>query len=137
VDRNNIPEEHSDPWVNLPLGYITTLTQALSGAGVQIDRSWLDPRDPRDATIIHMTAGERHALVWDEETGWRTGRYLSGRQGVRTELADAVYLGGGVLVDPREVAARLLTGTQAPRRALRSYTDTRDGLDDALRQYAG
>jgi hypothetical protein len=137
VSKSNIPESHSDPWINLPLGYIASLNQALSGQGVQIDRSWLDPFDPRDATIIHMTADERHALVWDEETGWRTGRYLSGRQGVRTELADAVYLGGGVLVDPREIAARLLTSTRAPRSAFRSYTDTRDGLDDALRQYAG
>ncbi|HEU5155736.1 MAG TPA: DUF6292 family protein [Streptosporangiaceae bacterium] len=134
------PDPHFDPWVNLLQGYITALSAALAGQGARIERSWLDPRDPRDATITYSSAatpGELRALVWDEVTGCRTGRFVSGRQGVRTELTDAVYLGGGVLVEPREVAARLATGVTAPRRTFRSYDDVRDGLDDALRRYAG
>lgn len=136
MSRSTIPESHVDPWVNLPLGYITTLTQVLSGQGVRIDGSWLDPCDPRDATITFTAAGRRHAMVWDEETGWRTGRYVSGRPGVRTHLAEPGYLGGGVLADPGEVAARLLAGSREPRRAYRSYADVHDGLDDALRRFA-
>ncbi|HEX6471471.1 MAG TPA: DUF6292 family protein [Streptosporangiaceae bacterium] len=137
MNRYITPEVHPDPWVDLTAGYMTVLAEALASRGVRIERSWLDPRDPRDATITFSSAGESRALVWDEVTGCRTGRFLSGRPGVRTELADAVYLGGGVLANPHEVAARLVAGAGAGRREFRSYADVRDGLDDALRRYAG
>ncbi|MBC6468523.1 DUF6292 family protein [Actinomadura alba] len=111
--------------------------QSLVEHDLHVERSWLDPMGPRDATILYTPASgsphELHALVWDEETGWRTGGYASGEQGVRTRLHDTDYLGGGVLTDPRELAVRLMGETRAPRTAHRSHTALRDGLDDALR----
>lgn len=140
MDQNIVPAEHPDPWVNLLHGYMTELVQALNGQGARIRRSWLDPCGPRDATVVYASAsraGESRALVWDEVTGCRSGRFISGRPGVRTELADVIHLGGGVLLEPAEAAVRLATGTTAPRREFRSYTEVRDGLDDALRRYCG
>jgi hypothetical protein len=131
------PEPHADRWVNHTLGYMTVLSGTLAGRGVRIERSWLDPCDPRDATITYKSAGELYALVWDEMTGCRIGRFVSGCPGVRTELADPVYISDGVLADPREVAARLLAGVGTARREFRSYADVRDGFEDALRRYAG
>jgi hypothetical protein len=133
VNPSNIPQPHPDPWVDLLRGYVSQAVRALAGNDLQVRRSWLDPCDPRDATIVYVprdgVPDRELALVWDEETG----TYESGEQGVRTELGDAAFVGGGALVDPRELAERLLDGTTAPRRAYRSYTDLRDGLDDALR----
>jgi len=127
------PLRHPDPWVNLLLGYVTGTVEALTTGGLHIERSWLDPRGPRDATILYSApAGEIMALVWDEETGWRCGNYLKGRQGLRTELAGASYLGGGVLLDAREVTRRLDEHVSEPRTQFRSADDLHDGLDDAL-----
>ncbi|MCW2900953.1 MAG: hypothetical protein JWO67_3218 [Streptosporangiaceae bacterium] len=137
MNPSMIPKPHPDPWIDLLRDYVTETVRALAHEDVQVQRSWLDPRDPRDATILYLpctgAADGRLALVWDEETGWRTGGYESGDQGVRTELTDAAYLGGGALPDPRELVGHLLDGTTAPRRTTRSYEDLRDGLDDALR----
>ena len=128
-----IPDAHEDPWLNLLRGYVSATVRALAAGGLRPEASWLDPRDPRDATIL--LGDETRALVWDEETGWREGAYISGRPGVRTELADAAYLGGGVLVAPAELAARLHAGTTATRELHRSRHDLHDGLDDALGAY--
>lgn len=137
MNPTNVPQPHPDPWVDLLRGYVSQAVRALADNDLEVQRSWLDPCDPRDATIVYVPGdGVRDrelALVWDEETGWRTGTYESGEQGVRTGLGDATFVGGGALVDPRELVGRLMDGTTAPRRAYRSYTDLRDGLDDALR----
>jgi Family of unknown function (DUF6292) len=131
LDRNITPDRHPDPWVNLLCGYMTEAVQALAAGGVQVQRSWLDPEGPRDATIV--LAGSK-ALVFDEVTGWRYGRFVSGRQGVRTTLSDISYVGGGVLLDGRELTHKILSGHSAPRQEFRSAADLRDGLDDALRE---
>lgn len=137
MNPSKIPQPHPDPWVDLLRGYVSQTVRALADNDLHVERSWLDPCDPRDATIVYRSRdgvpGRELALVWDEETGWRTGTYESGEQGVRTELGDVSFVGGGALVDPRELAGRLANGATAPRRAYRSYTDLRDGLDDALR----
>lgn len=130
--QDAIPQTHKDSWINLLHPYIASATQALMSGGIEVQRSWLDPCGPRDATILMSLNDEQHALVWDEETGWRTGLFNSGRQGERTTLLNTVYLGGGVLLDPRGLATRLRTGATAPRHQFRSHTDIRDGLDDAL-----
>ena len=137
MDQDNIPPAHPDPWVNLLHGYVTKSVEALQAGGLRVERSWLDPRDPRDATIIftHPAASvpaAKLALVWDEATGWRRGVFESGEPGVRTVLSDAIYLGGGVLPAGQEVVNRLLAGNSEPPRHYRRVTDLRDGLDDAL-----
>jgi Family of unknown function (DUF6292) len=128
---------HPDLWVNVLHGYVTKAVEAVKAGGLLVERSWLDPRNPRDATIIFThpasnVSAERLALVWDEVTGWRTGVFESGEQGVRTVLSGTRYLGGGVLPDERELAGRVLAGAGDVRREYRSVADLRDGLDDAL-----
>jgi hypothetical protein len=130
TDRRE-PLQHPEFRVNLPRNYVMHGVQALIRHGLVIDRSWLDPSDPRDATIV---LGDSRALVWDEVTGWRVGGYRSGRPGVRTVLTGAAHLGGGVLPSPAELARRVAAGTTAPCREHRSYTDA-DGFDEALRAY--
>ena len=110
MDKAITPGGHEDPWVNLLGDYVTEAVAALSSRGIQVQRSWLDPRDPRDATIV--LAGTR-ALVFDEVTGWRYGPFLAGRQGVRTELAEVSYIGGGVLLGADELAHRFINGFSA------------------------
>jgi Family of unknown function (DUF6292) len=131
------PPAHEDPWVNVLRGYVTQAVEGLAQGGLKVERSWLDPRNPRDATIIFThpassVSAEKLALVWDEVTGWRRGVFQSGRQGVRTELADTAYLGGGVLPEEAALVGRVLAGASEPRREDRSVTDLRDGLDSAL-----
>jgi len=132
-----IPDAHQDPWLNIMRGYVSAAVRALATGGLRPEASWLDPKDPRDATILLTEDGAHaaRALVWDEETGWRTGAYVSGEPGKRTALAEPVYLGGGVLVDPGELTARLREGISSPRQVHRSRHDLRDGLDDLLRTY--
>lgn len=115
--------------MNATRNYVIHSVWALIGHGLVVDRSWLDPRDPRDATIVLQ---DTRALLWDEVTGWRLGLFRSGRPGLRTELDDVTYLGGGPLPTPRELARRVIAGATAPRHEYRSHTDVRDGLDDAL-----
>jgi len=127
------PNPHHDPWVDLIRGYITSTVQALQQGGLNVDRSWLDPSDPRDATIV-LDDG---ALTWDEQTGWQRGGFVGGQQGVRTVLAAPARLGGGVLPRPGALAAALRQDrplTPAPA-TYRSFTD-RDGFDEALRHWS-
>ena len=131
------PAAHPDPWVNVLYGYVAQAVESLAAGGLLIERSWLDPRDPRDATIIFSdpasnVPAEKLALVWDEVTGWRRGTFVGGEQGIRTELADVSYLGGGVLASEHDVVNRVLAGASEPLCAYRSVGDLRDGLDDAL-----
>ncbi|GAB2815125.1 hypothetical protein GCM10027176_19710 [Actinoallomurus bryophytorum] len=125
------PLEHPDSWVDAARNYMTQSVHALLQRGLGIDRSWLDPSDPRDATVV---LADTRALVWDEVTGWRIGRFGSGAQGVRTALEGAVHLGGGPLPPPAELARRVARGTAGPRREYRSYADS-DGFDEVLRRY--
>lgn len=137
MTRRITPGPHSDAWVNLLHGYVTDTVWALQNHGLRVQRSWLDPSDPRDATIVYEPSGsaatEALALVWDEEYGWRSGGFAEGRPGTRTTLTAPVHLGGGVLPAPADVAARAHGGRARPARRYRSYADLRDGLDDALR----
>lgn len=128
------PIPYSDAWSRLPIAYVAQVAAALADAVVW----WNDPVDPRDATI---RLADGSALVWDEESGWRHGRFVSGSQGVRTELAGVRYLGGGVLPEPARVgrllaAARSGRSGGAHRPVYRSYRDHGDGLDGALAAYA-
>src|SRR3954466_4644307 len=77
------PDPHEDPWVNLPFHYAKSTLQNLQVGGYVIDRAWMDPSNPRDCTFV---LSDSQALVWDEDFGWRMGRYVSGRQGERTVL---------------------------------------------------
>jgi hypothetical protein len=134
---NSAPAVHPDPWVNLLRGYVNRTVEALSTGNVLVERSWLDPRDPRDATIIFSdpasnVSAEKLALVWNEINGWSRGTFVSGEQGVRTELAGESHLGGGVLPSENDVLNRMLAGASEPQRVYRSVADLRDGLDDAL-----
>lgn len=143
MNRSYIPETHPDRWVDLTRGYVTEAILALTQRGLQVERSWLDPRDPRDATILYTpsvnasSTAEPRALVWDEETGWRDGRFDGGRPGVRTALADVSYIGGGPLIEAGELAHRVLAGHREERGTYRSHRDVRDGFDDTLRNGAG
>jgi Family of unknown function (DUF6292) len=130
TDRRE-PPQHPESRVNTTRNYVIQSVQALIQQGLIVDRSWLDPSDPRDATVV---IGDTRALVWDEVTGWRIGVFQSGRQGARTELTGAAQLGGGVLPAPVELARRVASGATAPRREYRSYSDS-DGLDEALRAF--
>jgi len=126
---------HPDPFVNSSAPYIAALMDALAGRDIRILAAWQDPRDPRDATIVLKRPGKSpEALVWDEETGLRAGRFVKGQQGERTELAGAVYLGGGLLPHPQEAVKRFLGGVNKQKIVYRWHTDTRDGFEDHLRQ---
>jgi hypothetical protein len=131
LDRSITPDRHPDPWVNLLRGYLTEAVRALAASGLEVQRSWLDPESPRDATIV---LAETKALVFDEVTGWRYGNFVAGQQGVRTALSDVSHVGGGVLLDTRELAHKVLNGRSAPRREYRSFDDLHDGFDDALQE---
>ncbi len=124
----DLPEPYSEDWLRLPVPYVRQVAAAL---GERVDQWWDDPFDPRDATIRLM---DGTALVWDEESGWRHGRFVSGEQGVRTQLAGVRFLGGGALPPPEHVAT-LLDDTaygSARRPAYRSYRHHDDGFDAAL-----
>jgi hypothetical protein len=124
------PAPHPDLEVDEARGYITATVDALDTLGVRVDRSWLDPSGPVDATILT----DSFALVWDEWRGWVRGDYVSGRQGERTVLENAAELGGGLLLDPRELAVLVRDGhTVAP--VARRAAGARDGLFDGLRTY--
>jgi hypothetical protein len=137
MHQKSVPPVHPDQWVNVMHGYVSQAVEALAAGGLLIDRSWLDPRNPRDATIIFSdpasnVSADKLALVWDEVTGWRRGTFVRGKQGVRTELANVSYLGGGVLPGENDMVNRVLAGASEPRHAYRSVAGLRDGLDDAL-----
>ena len=135
----NGPARHEDPFVDILHAHVTRAAESLTAGGLTIERSWLDPRDPRDATIIlsdpasNLSAREL-ALVWDEVTGWRSGVFEGGHQGVRTDLSSVNYLGGGLVLNGPELAARFRDGASEGRHEYRSIADVRDGLDDVLLQ---
>lgn len=119
------PGDHPDPWVNLLKDYVSETVRALTYNGVCVQRSWLDPRDPRDATIVLADA---HALTWDEHRGWLLGGFVSGAPGVRTILSDPHRLAHDLLPNPSEIGTMAPAGTPVE---YRHFTD-RDGLDEAL-----
>jgi hypothetical protein len=125
------PLPHPTLHVDATRNYVTFGVRALADQGLVVDRSWLDPSDPRDATIVLQ---DSRALVWDEVTGWRVGLFRTGEQGVRTVVNGAVHLGGGPLPPPADLVRRLANGTAVPVREYRSYADS-DGFGDALRAY--
>ncbi|MQY07205.1 DUF6292 family protein [Actinomadura macrotermitis] len=127
------PAPHEDPALELLRPYLTEAVLALHNAGVTVVRSWLDPSGPRDATIV---LADGRALVWDEETGWRVGPYVAGEQGVRTVLADAVHLGGGVLPVPSEVVWRLLAGITGSCVKYRAHDENPAAFDAVVRALA-
>ncbi|MFC4050844.1 DUF6292 family protein [Actinomadura syzygii] len=127
--RAHTPAHHPDPEVDAAHGYITAVVEALGDRGIQVDRSWLDPKGPVDATVV--TGGK--ALVWDEWTGCTFGLYVSGRQGERTVLKDGRRLGGGVLLPPAVLARLVETGSALPQ--VTREPGARDGLFDALRDH--
>ena len=137
MNDRTTPPAHPDPWVDVLRSYITRAVESLTASGLLVERSWLDPRDPRDATIIFThpasnVSAEKLALVWDEVTGWRSGVFQSGERGVRTVLSGTAYLGGGVLPEGTGLVGRVLAGASEPRREYRSVADLQDGLDSAL-----
>ncbi|MEV4254821.1 DUF6292 family protein [Spirillospora sp. NPDC049652] len=134
--RIPVPAHHPDPWVDQIHGYVTHVVEILGRAGVSVEDCWLDPSGPRDATIVIRSGSTHRALVWDEETGWREGRFVRGRQGERTVLDAASYLGGGVLPDGDTVLDRLLSGVREDRRAFRSHADHSDGFAARLAAYS-
>jgi hypothetical protein len=138
VSDRRTPAHHSDPWVDLTHGYVrTTAREVAAHRDLTVQDCWLDPMGPRDATVLYRPRGAGlMALVWDEDGGWRAGRFVTGRPGRRTVLADDRHLGGGVLPGPTEVLARLRAGVRAPALALRSHTALRDGLDERLAHWA-
>ncbi|MEV0381748.1 DUF6292 family protein [Nonomuraea sp. NPDC050643] len=133
-----LPQKHPQFWVDLPAAYTACVAVALIEQGIPIADLWVDPSDPRDATI--KLAGPRSfALVWDEASGWRHGPFVSGRRTMRTELVASKtrYLGDEVLPQPRTVA-RLLEADDMSARApqpYRSHFDYGDGLDLHLEAY--
>ena len=133
-DNIPLPLSHPDPWVDLTRPYITHAVLAIGASGLVVVDTWLDPHDPRDATIVYSFSevAHRRALVWDEVTGWRHGRFEGGHQGIRTTLSEVAYLGDRVLLSGPDLTRRLLAGVSEPRREYRSVTDIHDGLDDAL-----
>ncbi|MDX6738461.1 DUF6292 family protein [Actinocorallia sp. A-T 12471] len=125
--HNSIAAElrHPHPQVHATRGYIAHSVTALDRRGIALDRAWLDPFNPVDATIV---LSDGTALVWSEDTGWTRGTYVSGEQGLRTEYTDGVALGGGVLLDPDHLAELVATGrTEAPF-APREIGNGNDGL---------
>lgn len=101
MTENSAPAPHEDPWVDVLRGYVTKAVEDLTQGGLRIECSWLDPRNPRDATIIfsHPAANvspEKLALVWDEVSGWRRGLFESGCQGVRTRLSGTCAVGAAL-----------------------------------------
>jgi hypothetical protein len=123
--------------VDLLHPYVSGAIAALRAGGVRVESSWLDPCDPRDATVV--IAGDHGTplgLVWDEESGWRRGVFVAGAQGSRTVLDSPKQLGGGVLLSPAELCDRVTGQKYGLDRRYRSCQDMRDGLDDTLRLWA-
>ena len=133
MDLNLTVRPHADPWLDLLRPYVLDVVTTMARSGVRIQESWLDPRDPRDATIV--CAGSV-GLVWDEETGWRMGEFVDGRQGSRTVLRDVVHVGGGLLPSPAGLVQDVIEGGGQPQRSYRSHGDLRDGLDETLRSWS-
>ncbi|WP_030910968.1 DUF6292 family protein [Streptosporangium amethystogenes] len=129
-------EPYTEEWRDQPAHYVGLVIEAL---GDQVESWWQGPCDPR-AVTVRLTGGD--ALVWDEESGWRRGRYASGDPGTPTVLADDRYLGGGLLLSPRRIPSAIadaragVGNSTAWRPCYRSYRHYHDGFDLALDGYA-
>ena|SRR2546421_2791106 len=137
--KKSFPDPHPDPYVDATRPYVMSVVQALLDHGISVPQSWLDPRDPRDATITlgHLEATRPdvlYALVWDEETGWRRGIFRSGQPGIRTVLDKATTLAGQLLPPGEQVAMHILSNTRSQPRMFRSHRDLHDGFEARLRQ---
>lgn len=130
-------EPYTDEWLRQPVGYLRRVVDVL---GTEVTDWWEGPCDPRDATV---RLGDGSALVWDEESGWRLGRFVSGERGAHAELADVRYLGHGLLPKPERVSEALsdartgVGASSAWRPCYRSHRNCRDGFDVALDFYTG
>jgi hypothetical protein len=128
-------EPYTDEWLRQPFSYVEQVVAAL---GEEVGDWWEGPCDPRDATL-RLTDGS--ALVWDEESGWRLGRFEGGAFGEHTELSGVRYLCGGLLPRPHRVPAALadarsgIGASSAWRPCYRSHRNPRDGFDLALVYY--
>ncbi|MBF8188824.1 hypothetical protein ITP53_24425 [Nonomuraea sp. K274] len=129
-------EPYTDEWLQQPIGYLQQVVDLL---GAEVTDWWEGPCDPRDATL---RLADGSALVWDEESGWRLGTFVSGGRGRHTELAGVRYLGHGLLPKPERVLPALrdaragVGASSAWRPCYRSHRNCRDGFDVALDFYA-
>ncbi|MEV5892723.1 DUF6292 family protein [Nonomuraea fuscirosea] len=130
-------EPYTDEWLQQPYGYVLQVRDLL---GSEVVDWWKGPCDPRDATL---KLADGTALVWDEESGWRLGAFVSGGRGRHTELSGVVrYLGHGLLPKPERVVAALhdaragVGASSAWRPCYRSHRNCRDGFDVALDFYS-
>ncbi|MFC4008285.1 DUF6292 family protein [Nonomuraea purpurea] len=129
-------EPYTDEWLQQPISYVRQVVGLL---GVEVSEWWEGPCDPRDATL-RLTDG--NALVWDEESGWRLGGFVSGARGRHTELTGVRYLGHGLLPKPERVPPALhdaragVGASSAWRPCYRSHRNCRDGFDVALDFYS-
>ncbi|MFB9621860.1 DUF6292 family protein [Nonomuraea helvata] len=130
-------EPYTDEWLQQPASYVRQVIDVL---GPEVADWWEGPCDPRDATV-RLSDGT--ALVWDEESGWRLGAFVSGGRGAHTELNGIRYLGHGLLPKPERVPTALsdaragVGASSAWRPCYRSHRNCRDGFDVALAFYAG
>jgi Family of unknown function (DUF6292) len=125
---------HPDPQVDMARPYIAAAAMACQTRGLQINRLWLDPRDPVDATIV---LAESRALLWSEDQGWVLGDLVSGRPGERTVLNDTKALGGSVLIGPDRLAWLVTTGRVLPPFRPRQFANGANGHDGLYHQLAG
>lgn len=128
-------EPYSDEWMRQPVGYVERVVAAL---GAEVADWWEGPCDPRHATV---RLADGSALVWDEESGWRLGRFVSGSRGEHAELSEVRYLGHGLLPKPSRVPEALsearggVGASSAWKPCYRSHRNCRDGFDVALDFY--
>ncbi|MFI9551751.1 DUF6292 family protein [Nonomuraea endophytica] len=145
-------------WRELHRGYLHDVYLALIRREIRPRAHWIGEYLPRSATIEleePCLAGDVSlALAWDEESGWRFGRFVQGDARCPTLLRAQRYIGGDVLPDPAEVgdtAVALIGGLLQPqwwwRRKerpgwgwpyppeYRSYRDVGDGFDERLRSH--
>lgn len=130
-------QPYTDEWLQQPVRYVRQVVHEL---GTEVSDWWDGPCDPRDATVL---LSDGTALVWDEESGWRLGGFVSGGRGEHTELSRVRYLGGGLLPRPERVPTALadarvgVGASSAWRPCYRSHRNCRDGFDLALGFYGG
>ncbi|MGW4425400.1 DUF6292 family protein [Streptosporangium sp. NPDC004631] len=128
-------EPYTEEWLHQPTLYVSRVVEALRS---EVVGWWEGPYDPRTITVLLI---DGDALVWDEESGWRCGRYVIGDREHCTILTDTRYLGGGLLLTPERVPDAIadaragLGNSTAWRPCYRSYRHYRDGFDRALNGY--
>jgi hypothetical protein len=129
-------EPYSDEWLQQPTSYVR---QVIGILGPEVADWWEGPCDPRDATL---KLADGTALVWDEESGWRLGAFVSGGRGAHSELTGVRYLGHGLLPKPERIPSALsdaragVGASSAWRPCYRSHRNCHDGFDVALDFYS-